>query len=80
MKEMQNANTSFAFFGFEAQCCTLQGLLTYGFGEVCLSEQLELWGPVRQWDHSEMQGKLAMHQLVNTNFSWAWKQMRCDSS
>lgn len=46
MKEMQNANMSFAFFGFEAQRCTLQGLFTYGFREVCLNEQFESSGPV----------------------------------
>lgn len=37
MKEMENANMSFAFFGLEAKGCTLQGLLTYGFREVCLN-------------------------------------------
>lgn len=53
MKEMQNANMSFAFFSFEAQRCTLQGLFTDGFREVCLNEQFESSGPVWQRDRSE---------------------------
>lgn len=51
MKEMQNANTSFAFLSFEVQRCTLQGLFTYGFIQVCLSKHFESSGP--EWDHSE---------------------------
>lgn len=79
MKEMENANMSFAFFGLEAKGCTLQGLLTYGFREVCLNKQFESWGPAQPGNHSEMRGKLAMLQLVNRHFSWAWKQMWSDS-
>lgn len=75
MKEMQNANMSFAFFDLEAQGCTLQGLFTYGFREVCLNKQFESWGPALPGDHSVMRGKLAEFQLVNRHFSWAWKQM-----
>lgn len=80
MKEIQNANMSFAFFGLGAQGCTLQGLFTYGFGEVCLNKQFESWGSAQPGDHSEMRGKLAVLQLVNRHFSWAWKQLWSDSS
>lgn len=80
MKEMQNANMSFAFFGLEAQGCTLQGLFTYGFREVCLNKQFKSWGPALPGDHSVMWGKLALSQLVNRHFSWACKQMWSDSS
>lgn len=75
MKEMQNANMSFAFFGSEAKGCTHQGLFTYGFRGVCLNKLFESWGPAQPGNHSERQGKLAMLQLVNRYFSWAWKQM-----
>lgn len=80
VKVMQNPNMFFAFFGLEAQGCTLQGLFTYGFREVCLNKQFESWGPVQPGDHSAMQEKLAVVQTVNTHFSWPWKQMWSDRS
>lgn len=68
MKEMQNANMSFAFFGLEAQDCTLQGLFTYGFREVCLNKQFESWGPEQPGGH------LAMGR------SWQWFSLSIDIS